>query len=42
MTGFGLWRILFIGVSLVAYTLAAFFWMKSQGVSDALGPDSGG
>jgi len=36
VTGFGLWRILFIGVLLVAYTLLAFFWMKSQGASDAL------
>ena len=36
VTGFGLWRILFIGVALLAYTLSAFFWMRSQGASDAL------
>src|SRR5215469_1869458 len=36
VTGFGLWRILFIGVALLAYTLLAFFWMKSQGASDSL------
>jgi magnesium-transporting ATPase (P-type) len=34
LTGFGVWRILFVGVALLAYTLAAFFWMKSQDVSD--------
>jgi magnesium-transporting ATPase (P-type) len=36
VTGFGLWRILFIGATLVAFTLLAFFWMKSQGASDSL------
>jgi magnesium-transporting ATPase (P-type) len=36
VTGFGLWRILFVGLTLVAFTLLAFFWMKSQGASDAL------
>jgi calcium-translocating P-type ATPase len=36
LTGFGIWRIIFVGVALLAYTLWAFFWMKSQGVSDAL------
>jgi magnesium-transporting ATPase (P-type) len=36
LTGFGVWRILFVGVALVAYTLGAFFWMKSQDSSDAL------
>jgi len=36
LTGFSLWRILFIGLALVAYTLCAFFWMKSLGASDAL------
>jgi magnesium-transporting ATPase (P-type) len=36
VTAFGLWRILFVGLTLVAYTLLAFFWMKSQGASDAL------
>ena len=36
MTGFGIWRIVFVGLALLAYTLLAFFWMKSQGASDAL------
>jgi len=36
VTRFGLWRILFIGLALVAYTLLVFFWMKSQDASDAL------
>ena len=36
VTGFGLWRILFIGLALLAYTLAAFFEMKAHGASDAL------
>jgi magnesium-transporting ATPase (P-type) len=36
VTGFGLWRILFIGFALLAYTLAAFFMMKRYGASDAL------
>jgi calcium-translocating P-type ATPase len=36
LTGFGVWRILFVGVALLAYTLGAFFWMESQGVSEAL------
>jgi magnesium-transporting ATPase (P-type) len=35
VTGFGIWRIIFIGLALLAYTLLAFFWMKSQGASDA-------
>src|SRR5579871_391022 len=36
VTGFGLWRILFIGCALLFYTLAAFFMMKDYGASDAL------
>jgi magnesium-transporting ATPase (P-type) len=36
VTRFGLWRIVFVGLVLVAYTLLAFFWMKSQGASDSL------
>jgi magnesium-transporting ATPase (P-type) len=36
VTGFGIWRIIFIGVALLAYTLLAFFGMKSEGASDAL------
>ena len=35
LTWFGVWRILFVGAALVAYTLAAFFWMKPQDESDA-------
>jgi len=36
VTGFGIWRILFVGATLVLYTLAAFFWMKAQGESDQM------
>ena len=36
VTGFGIWRIMFVGLALLAYTLLAFFWMRSQGASDAL------
>ena len=36
VTAFGLWRILFVGLALLAFTLLAFFWMKSQGASDSL------
>jgi calcium-translocating P-type ATPase len=36
VTGFGVWRIVFVGLALLAYTLLAFFWMKSQGASDEL------
>jgi magnesium-transporting ATPase (P-type) len=36
ITGFGLWRIFFIGCALLGYTLAAFFMMKNSGASDAL------
>jgi len=36
VTGFGIWRIAFVGLALLAYTLVAFFWMKSHGASDAL------
>ena len=36
VTGFGIWRVIFVGLALLAYTLLAFFWMKSQGASDAL------
>jgi magnesium-transporting ATPase (P-type) len=36
LTRFGLWRVAFVGVALLVYTLCAFFWMKSQGASDAL------
>jgi len=36
VTRFGIWRIIFVGLALLAYTLLAFFWMKFQGASDAL------
>jgi magnesium-transporting ATPase (P-type) len=36
LTGFGVWRIVFVGAALVAYTLGEFFWMQSQGASDSL------
>ena len=36
VTSFGLWRILFIGFALLAYTLAAFFMTKRYGASDPL------
>jgi magnesium-transporting ATPase (P-type) len=36
LTPFALWRILFISVGLAAFTLGAFFWMKSQNVTEAL------
>src|SRR5262244_4012727 len=34
--GFGVWRIVFVGLALLALTLWAFFWMKSKGASDYL------
>jgi magnesium-transporting ATPase (P-type) len=36
LTGFGIWRVIFVGLALLGYTLWAFFWMKSQGASDQL------
>ena len=36
LTGFGIWRVVFVGLALLAFTLWAFFWMKSHGASDAL------
>jgi len=36
VTGFGIWRIFFVGAALVLYTLSAFFWMKAQGASDPM------
>jgi len=36
LTGFGIWRVIFVGLALLAYTLWAFFWMKSQDASDQL------
>jgi magnesium-transporting ATPase (P-type) len=34
--GFGIWRVIFVGLALLALTLGAFFWMKSDNASDAL------
>src|SRR4029077_1917125 len=36
LTGFGILRVIFVGRALLAFTLWAFFWMKSQNASDAL------
>jgi magnesium-transporting ATPase (P-type) len=36
LDGFGLWRVVFVGLALLALTLWAFFWMKSKGASDEL------
>jgi magnesium-transporting ATPase (P-type) len=36
LTGFGIWRVIFVGLALLAVTLWAFFWMTSQGASDQL------
>jgi len=36
LTGFGIWRVIFVGLALLAVTLWAFFRMRSQGGSDAL------
>ena len=36
LTGFGIWRVVFVGLALLAYTLWAFFWMLDKGASDAL------
>jgi magnesium-transporting ATPase (P-type) len=36
LDAFGTWRVVFVGVALLALTLWAFFWMKSQNVSDEL------
>jgi magnesium-transporting ATPase (P-type) len=36
VTAFGLWRIVFVGLALVAFTLSTFFLMKSNGASDGL------
>ena len=36
LDGFGLWRVIFVGLGLLALTLWAFFWMKSNDASDPL------
>jgi magnesium-transporting ATPase (P-type) len=33
---FGVWRVAFVGIALLALTLWAFFWMRSLGASDDL------
>jgi magnesium-transporting ATPase (P-type) len=33
---FGVWRVIFVGLALLALTLWAFFWVRSYGVSEAL------
>jgi magnesium-transporting ATPase (P-type) len=33
LTGFGFWRVIFVGMALVAYTLWEFFWAQSQDAS---------
>src|SRR5262249_54988704 len=40
LTGFGIWRIVFVGVALLAYTLPAFFSRKAQDAAAA--PVGGG
>ena len=42
LTGFGIWRVVFVGLALLAYTLWAFFWMKSRDASDAARADGRG
>jgi calcium-translocating P-type ATPase len=36
LDGFGIWRVIFVGLLLLALTLWAFFWMKSKDASDEL------
>jgi magnesium-transporting ATPase (P-type) len=36
LDGFGVWRVIFVGLGLLALTLWAFFWMKSKDASDDL------
>jgi magnesium-transporting ATPase (P-type) len=36
LDGFGVWRVVFVGVALLLFTLCAFFWVKSKGASDEL------
>jgi magnesium-transporting ATPase (P-type) len=36
LDGFGTWRVVFVGLALLALTLGAFFWMRSHAASDAL------
>ncbi len=36
LDGFGVWRVVFVGLALLVLTLWAFFWMKSMNASDNL------
>jgi magnesium-transporting ATPase (P-type) len=36
LTRFGIWRLIFVGLALLGYALAAFFWMKGRGAADEL------
>jgi len=36
LDAFGVWRVVFVGLALLALTLWAFFWMKSKGAPDEL------
>jgi calcium-translocating P-type ATPase len=36
LDGFGVWRVIFVGLALLGLTLWAFFWMKSKDASDEL------
>src|SRR5215831_16976525 len=36
LTGFGIWRVVFVGLALLGVTLWAFFWAKSWDASDDL------
>ena len=36
LDGFGIWRVIFVGLALLGLTLWAFFWMKSKSASDEL------
>jgi magnesium-transporting ATPase (P-type) len=36
LDGFGIWRVIFVGLALLTLTLWAFFWMKSKDASDEL------
>jgi magnesium-transporting ATPase (P-type) len=36
LDAFGVWRVVFVGLALLALTLCAFFWMKENNASDPL------
>ena len=42
LTGFGIWRVIFVGLALLAFTLSAFFWMKIAGRIGRSRPDGRG